>query len=266
MTANVMASDKAACLDAGMVDHIGKPIDLDQLIAALRRHINPERLAIAHSDALAQAVEVSASANETSLDSETAIKRLGNSRELYDQVVHSFRTDTPTQLADLNHQIEQAAFTDAIRTAHTIKGLAATIGAMALSKTAGQIEAGLKEQSKAGSAALAVSELLAQLNTQFEALLPELAKITPELSSSPVESAGDGTFDQAVLSSHLAELKQLLADDDMRATSLGNKIGQTYGTGLGPDWQAVAQAINQLDFAAALDACTLLQDRLAEND
>jgi HPt (histidine-containing phosphotransfer) domain-containing protein len=259
-----MASDKAACLDAGMVDHIGKPIDLDQLIAALRRHITPERLAIAHADTLAQAAEVSVSANEAVLDSETAIKRLGNSRALYDQVVHSFRADSPAQLADLNRQIEQAAFNDAIRTAHTIKGLAATIGAMALSKTAGQIEAGLKRQSTTGTAAVAVSEHLAQLNTQFETLLAELAEITPDLSSSPTEPAGDGTFDPEAFSRHLAELKQLLADDDMRATSLGNEIGQTYGNALGTDWHPVAQAINQLDFAAALDACMLLQDRLAK--
>ena len=35
MTANAMASDRAACLDAGMNDHIGKPFDLDKLVALL---------------------------------------------------------------------------------------------------------------------------------------------------------------------------------------------------------------------------------------
>ncbi|MEO7106723.1 MAG: CHASE domain-containing protein [Rhodoferax sp.] len=37
MTANAMASDRAACLDAGMDDHVGKPFDLDHLVGTLLR-------------------------------------------------------------------------------------------------------------------------------------------------------------------------------------------------------------------------------------
>jgi CheY-like chemotaxis protein len=39
MTANAMASDRAACLDAGMDDHIGKPFELDHLVATLRQYV-----------------------------------------------------------------------------------------------------------------------------------------------------------------------------------------------------------------------------------
>ncbi len=37
MTANAMASDRAACLAAGMNDHVGKPFDLDHLVITLLR-------------------------------------------------------------------------------------------------------------------------------------------------------------------------------------------------------------------------------------
>jgi PAS domain S-box-containing protein len=37
MTANAMASDREACLQAGMDDHVGKPFNLDQLVATLQR-------------------------------------------------------------------------------------------------------------------------------------------------------------------------------------------------------------------------------------
>jgi len=39
MTANVLASEQDACLQAGMNDHIGKPFDLNQLVALIHRHV-----------------------------------------------------------------------------------------------------------------------------------------------------------------------------------------------------------------------------------
>jgi CheY-like chemotaxis protein len=35
MTANALASDRAACLAAGMDEHVGKPFDLPKLVALL---------------------------------------------------------------------------------------------------------------------------------------------------------------------------------------------------------------------------------------
>ena len=43
MTANAMASDRELCLDAGMNDHIAKPIDPDQLFGVLLRWIRSRR-------------------------------------------------------------------------------------------------------------------------------------------------------------------------------------------------------------------------------
>jgi CheY-like chemotaxis protein len=42
MTANVMASDRDACLAAGMNDHVGKPFDLNNLVRVLRQQAGRE--------------------------------------------------------------------------------------------------------------------------------------------------------------------------------------------------------------------------------
>jgi signal transduction histidine kinase/DNA-binding response OmpR family regulator len=42
MTANAMASDREACLLAGMNDHVGKPFEIDHLVATLRRFVAPK--------------------------------------------------------------------------------------------------------------------------------------------------------------------------------------------------------------------------------
>lgn len=41
MTANAMQSDRERCLEAGMNDHVAKPVEPAQLWAALRRWIQP---------------------------------------------------------------------------------------------------------------------------------------------------------------------------------------------------------------------------------
>ena len=43
MTANVLSDDRRACLDAGMDDHIGKPIDPDRLYATLLKWLAARR-------------------------------------------------------------------------------------------------------------------------------------------------------------------------------------------------------------------------------
>jgi CheY-like chemotaxis protein len=40
MTANVFREDIEKCLEAGMDDHIGKPLDLDELVRLLHRYLH----------------------------------------------------------------------------------------------------------------------------------------------------------------------------------------------------------------------------------
>jgi CheY-like chemotaxis protein/HPt (histidine-containing phosphotransfer) domain-containing protein len=39
LTAHAMAEERARCLVAGMVDHVAKPVDIDILVAAIRRQV-----------------------------------------------------------------------------------------------------------------------------------------------------------------------------------------------------------------------------------
>jgi CheY-like chemotaxis protein len=39
ITANVFREDMEKCLEAGMDDHIGKPLDFDELLVKLKRYL-----------------------------------------------------------------------------------------------------------------------------------------------------------------------------------------------------------------------------------
>jgi CheY-like chemotaxis protein len=42
MTANVFAEDMEKCMAAGMNDHMGKPIDMEQVMVILKKYTGPE--------------------------------------------------------------------------------------------------------------------------------------------------------------------------------------------------------------------------------
>jgi CheY-like chemotaxis protein len=52
MTANAMANDREQCLKAGMNDHIGKPIDPDELFSVLLRWARPGAVEVAREPSL----------------------------------------------------------------------------------------------------------------------------------------------------------------------------------------------------------------------
>jgi CheY-like chemotaxis protein len=127
MTANAMESDKADCRAAGMCDHVGKPIDLEQLITTILRHTGQPPFAAA-----------------AVIDSAGVIARMGGSEEFYQTVVSVFRKDAVAQCSGLVQALAQADHVTALRCVHTLKGLAATVGATSLTAAASHMEALLK--------------------------------------------------------------------------------------------------------------------------
>ncbi|MBE7215674.1 CHASE3 domain-containing protein [Shewanella benthica] len=149
MTANAMQSDKDACKAVGMIDHISKPIALDDMLATIIRHtrqkdahdITPSVESMASLDKAIDDVGV----ETIVLDAELAIKRLRGNRSLYLKLVEVFRTDGWTQFKGFETGIIQNEMQLATNTLHTLKGLAGTMGAIALQELTIEIEVKLKQ-------------------------------------------------------------------------------------------------------------------------
>ncbi|MDM7942899.1 MAG: response regulator [Hydrogenophaga sp.] len=134
MTANAMASDREASLQAGMSDHVGKPFDLAQLVRTIQRHTAPAR----HADAAGErgaAIEGSvlpaqalALADAQGIDLGAALHRMGGSTRAYARFLGRFIDDHARQMSDLETGLQAGDFKSGARVAHTLKGLAATLG------------------------------------------------------------------------------------------------------------------------------------------
>ena len=145
ITANAMASDREACIAVGMNDHIGKPFNLDNLVRIIRRHVGrggmlqPEDVETP-SDAVSLPLSVADAAAAAGVDIVTAISRLGGRKDTYERMLRAFVKELVSMRRQLTEMCESGDVQGVSRLIHTLKGLAATFGATALSATAAQCE------------------------------------------------------------------------------------------------------------------------------
>jgi len=272
MTANAMESDRQACLEAGMVDHIGKPFELDQLVAKLRRWAGIAALTeVLTSEGVTPEREPSATAPV--LDFETALARMGRQPHLYRQVAHEVAAALPGYAHSVRGWLEpdrSPALVAVVRELHTLKGLAATVGAQALAQEAARAEAVFVGFGRMGAASTDAEQrlqsepcLLAVLDAlqaaaaalqDFLALPPPLPTCEPK----PEEPPAEGVLPSQTLQASLQGLRGCLLAFDMQALDWAQQLATQHASDLGERLPPLLQAVQGLDFSAALllcDAC-----------
>ena len=136
MTANAMDSDRIACLAAGMNDHVGKPFDLDHLVATVLR-LGRSTASAALTPAMPEVPLQSVLAD---FDVHVALERLGGNTAMLGSVLKSFAADLPHLPVRLADSLSRGAVPEVLRILHTLKGLASTVGAGHLAQVAAQLE------------------------------------------------------------------------------------------------------------------------------
>ena len=171
MTANAMGKDRDACLEAGMNDYVSKPFELAELVATIERNVARSRGARPPAAAVSSPVPAAPAA----ADFEGALARLGGDANLYRLVYESFRVDAQAMVDGLAGQLAAGQRAEAQRALHTLKGLAATLGADALAAEAELAEAALEGPAAQGDGSV-VDAVRAALPAALAALDEALAK------------------------------------------------------------------------------------------
>jgi CheY-like chemotaxis protein len=268
MTANAMASDREACLAAGMNDHVGKPFDLDHLVKVLRRlagRAGPERLAQALAPLPSDlAPEVVAAAAAAGVDLASALRRLGGKVGVYRRSLGGFLKELSTIDAALAEPAIAGRMAATARELHTLKGVAATLGITRLASAAADGERRLNSDPTPGQAAAALGEVrttIAALRTALESLcdtIDEKLLSHEERLSERVTASGTAPQDPAdrvELLEALASLQHMLAESDMGAIEALASLRARFPHAAGPSLEALDQAVDDLDFDVAQRHC-----------
>ncbi len=140
MTANAMMGDRETCLAAGMNDYLSKPIQYEALYASLARWTQRKKtLAEQAATEGPQPAEAPAI-----FDPERAIANMG-SRRIYLTMLGKFIPSQGQAVQSIKDALTADDKKTAKRLAHTLKGIAATIGAFSLAESARQLEEAIDE-------------------------------------------------------------------------------------------------------------------------
>ena len=269
MTANAMQSDKERCLAAGMNGVVSKPVDPDALWRAMLTWIKPRAglgqaipapapepaapppteevvPAPGHTENMPPWLE--ALRHVDGLEVSVGLRMSNHKPPLYQTMLGRFVTSQEGTVRAIQQALGNADAALAERLAHTLKGLAASLGAAPLSRIAAEMEHALHVRADVQL----LAPLIQQAQRQLQALVDAI-KATHGLIIEPAQ-ADDQTLtteQYKEMQPVIQQLKRLLEQDNSEALVLWETHASRLRAMLAQA-AAVEQALHQFDFDVAL--------------
>jgi len=208
MTANALISDVEKCKATGMNAHVAKPIDPNEMFSALADWIKPLNY---NSDSITTpetpiSAEPEISINIPEFNTQQALMRMGGNIHNYRKTLSKVYTSEINAVDRIRQNLNPDKLSEAIRAAHSLKGVAGTIGATQLYFIAGEVETELTNHGNAISEAL-----LGQLETDLQHSM-QLIKTALEDSDSTNNTTQPKPPNEGILLAEIIEHLEQISD------------------------------------------------------
>lgn len=185
-----------------------------------------------------------------------ALRQLGNNVKLYNKLLDQFQKSYAGAAQEIANSVSGGDFSTAERTAHTIKGLAGSLGASSLQQTAANLEKLCREQVTGSD----YSDTLAAFGKEMDAAIAGIRNHLAGNSAPAPQTAQP--IDTARLAQQLAALAAHVDDNDAQALMLFDAIRAQVTAYDRHAATRIAAAFDVFDFADAAAAIASLRAKL----
>ncbi|MFZ6862632.1 response regulator [Undibacterium sp. Ji67W] len=277
MTADVMQGVRELCIGAGMIDHVAKPIEPDQLFQVLLRLIRPRTLVPNNARGAGESVltpplnaigglqkelmspDEVIPAQIEGLDIESGMRRVLGRVPRYWRMLKGFAYTQADAVKKMREALSRNDFDETLRIAHTLRGLAGNIGSSSLVAATDLFEHSINAKNNSDELERHLHQLEQVLLTQISAITIALPLQENTIMQVPVD--GD------VVMRLCAQLRELLLNDDGDAERLIHENAALLKTVFPVQYAVMATAASRFDFERTLQILDeALQVRIIKKD